>query len=46
MLVLLGKGLSFQIERERGSNYSGIMTEFGDILQMRKRFFYQEEYLR
>ena len=46
MLVVLGKGLSFKIERESGSTYSGIMTEFGDILQMRKRFFYQEKYLR
>jgi len=46
MLMLLGKGLSFQIEREGETDYSGIMTEFGDILQMLKRNFYQEEYLR
>lgn len=44
MLMLLGKGLAFQIEREGGTDYSGIMTEFGDILQMLKQNFYKEEY--
>lgn len=44
MLMLLGKGLAFQIEREGETDYSGIMAEFGDILQMLKQNFYKEEY--
>lgn len=44
MLMLLGKGLAFQIEREGETDYSGIMTEFGEILQMLKQNLYKEEY--
>lgn len=44
MLMLLGKGLSFQIEREGETDYSGLMMECGGILQMLKRNFYKEEY--
>lgn len=45
MLMLLGKGLSLQIEREEKTDYTSIMDEFYHILQMLKQNFYKEEYL-